>query len=550
MEKHNTIRIHHSITNISNNIRGDKEKIAPEASQFSQPLLPYTFRSIPIMDTISVPSRDTTSTVTNPMTEARMLRKIIMNNKGQYIKRKGSMASTPRVINRPLQQNLHQYSLCNSNSNTNFAAQLSNESLSTSHEIHGTQHSVFNNAFEARKRRRLLINNKKAKDGCVQLPHIRQQPNLRGLSIVNMTNINRRTPFRDITNDRHREYRNGVVTGHAQPKDRNSVDDVNLNSDNKRFSGISSEYVDIGDATYECSKCGAMLWKLESKRGMYQSVNTGFSLCCLHGKVKLEEHSEPAPPLLKNLLSNNHPLSKHYIQNIRRYNMMFSFTSMGAKVDESINKGKGPYIYRIQGQNFHRMGSLVPVNNTTPKFCQLYIYDTENEVSNRIKASSGRSGESSNKKKDQLNPVLIRELKALLDEINPLVKQFRRARDCFRNNVNERFKIKLYGKRAKDGRNYNLPEANEVAALIVGDIRVGSDKRDIVIQSHEGELQRISELHVLYMGLQYPLIYARGEDGYRTDIDHAEESCSRTKKRKQVTIREWLAYRIQERNNG
>ncbi|GJS31895.1 hypothetical protein Tco_0492515 [Tanacetum coccineum] len=230
--------------------------------------------------------------------------------------------------------------------------------------------------------------------------------------------------------------------------------------------------------------------------------------------------------------------------------MLFSFTSMGAKVDESINKGKGPYIYIIQGQNFHRMGSLVPVNNTILKFCQLYIYDTENEVSNIINANSGKTREISNKKKDQLNHVLICELKALLDEVNLLVKPFRRARDCFRNNVNERFKIKLYGKRAKDGRNYNLPEANEVAALIVGDIRVGSDKRDIVIQSHEGELQRISELHVLYMGLQYPLIYARGEDGYRTDIDHAEESCSRTKKRKQVTIREWLAYRIQERNNG
>ncbi|GJS12586.1 hypothetical protein Tco_0407058 [Tanacetum coccineum] len=257
---------------------------------------------------------------------------------------------------------------------------------------------------------------------------------------------------------------------------------------------------------------------------MYQSVNTGFSLCCLHGKVKLEEHSEPAPPLLKNLLSNNYPLSKHYIQNIRRYNMMFSFTSMGAKVDESINKGKGPYIYRIQGQYFHRMGSLVPVNSTTPKFCQLYIYDTENEVSNIINANSGKTREISNKKKDQLNHVLICELKALLDEVNLLVKPFRRARDCFCNGVNEIFKIKLHGKRVRSGRNYNLPEVDEVAALIVGDIGVGSDKRDIMVQSHEGELQRICELHVLYLGLQYPLIYARGEDGYRTDIDHAEES--------------------------
>ncbi|GJR01030.1 ATP-dependent DNA helicase PIF1-like protein [Tanacetum coccineum] len=183
MENHRTIRRHHQVTNISNNIRGDKENIAPEASQFSQPLSPYYFRSIPIMDTISGPSRDTTSMVSNP-TEARMLRKIIMNNKGQYIKRKGSAESTPRVINPSIKQNSHKYSLSKSNSNAKFAAKLSNESLSTLHEIHGTQHSVSNNALEARKRRRLIINNKKAKDGCVELPNITQQPNLRGLSIV------------------------------------------------------------------------------------------------------------------------------------------------------------------------------------------------------------------------------------------------------------------------------------------------------------------------------------------------------------------------------
>ncbi|GKF34812.1 hypothetical protein Tco_0108012, partial [Tanacetum coccineum] len=54
--------------------------------------------------------------------------------------------------------------------------------------------------------------------------------------------------------------------------------------------------------------------------------------------------------------------------------------------------------------------------------------------------------------------------------------------------VNEIFKIKLHGKRVRSGRNYNLLKVDEVAALIVGDIVVGSDKRDIVVQSHEGEL--------------------------------------------------------------
>lgn len=62
---------------------------------------------------------------------------------------------------------------------------------------------------------------------------------------------------------------------------------------------------------------------------------------------------------------------------------MFSFTSMGGKIDSSINKGKGPYIFRLSGENYHSIGSLLPDDGLKPKFSQLYIYDTENEVSNR-----------------------------------------------------------------------------------------------------------------------------------------------------------------------
>lgn len=60
--------------------------------------------------------------------------------------------------------------------------------------------------------------------------------------------------------------------------------------------------------------------------------------------------------------------------------MMFSFTSMDGKVDHSFNSGRGPYCFRLHGQNYHTLGSLLPVNGQSPKFSQLYIVDTENEV--------------------------------------------------------------------------------------------------------------------------------------------------------------------------
>jgi len=63
---------------------------------------------------------------------------------------------------------------------------------------------------------------------------------------------------------------------------------------------------------------------------------------------------------------------------------MFSFTSIGGKVQSSVNDGFGPPQFILHGQNYHRIGSLLFGSGSTPKFAQLYIYDTQNEVSNRV----------------------------------------------------------------------------------------------------------------------------------------------------------------------
>jgi len=63
---------------------------------------------------------------------------------------------------------------------------------------------------------------------------------------------------------------------------------------------------------------------------------------------------------------------------------MFSFTSSGMNFDTTTNKGRGPPNFRMQGQTCHRIGSMLPVERQRPKFAQLYIYDTENEINNRI----------------------------------------------------------------------------------------------------------------------------------------------------------------------
>nr|KAJ0204427.1 hypothetical protein LSAT_V11C500276410 [Lactuca sativa] len=313
------------------------------------------------------------------------------------------------------------------------------------------------------------------------------------------------------------------------------------------FRGTSKDYLDHGDQIVVCQICHAKLWTDESVRGK-KKRNTSYSLCCGYGKVELPPLKE-APSSYKNLYHSVDSKSKHFMKNIRRYNSMFSFTSMGGKVDSTINTGNAPYIFRISGQNYHSMGSLLPSSGCTPKFCQLYIYDTDNEISNRSTSIGGTTRASSSTSRSY-DLQIIEFLKVMLDSNNALVKSYRMVRDNLHENPGANLKLRLIGKREQDGRTYNLPTSSEIAALIVGDICDSIEKRDIIVETSSGLLKRISELHPSYLALQYPLLFPYGDDGYRVDILHRGVTSSSNSKRPTCTMREFFAYRIQDRDQS
>jgi hypothetical protein len=126
------------------------------------------------------------------------------------------------------------------------------------------------------------------------------------------------------------------------------------------------------------------MWYQERKQKSRNTSSPKFQICCGDGKVQLPLLEQP-PPLMQQLLFNNSSAaSKNYQANSRTYNAMFSFTSPGMNFDETYNKGKGPPTLRLQGQVCHRIGSLLPLPGQRPKFAQLYIYDTDNEIKNRM----------------------------------------------------------------------------------------------------------------------------------------------------------------------
>lgn len=144
-----------------------------------------------------------------------------------------------------------------------------------------------------------------------------------------------------------------------------------------------SEYIDDGNPTFKCQYCGAIMWYGERlNRKKRTRKDPQFSLCCGQGQVKLPLLKE-SPLVIKNLLTGTDEKSKYYQLNLRALNMVFSFTSLGGKVDNSCANGIGPQMFQLQGENYHLMGSMKPDEGDSAKFSQLYIVDTENELDDR-----------------------------------------------------------------------------------------------------------------------------------------------------------------------
>ena len=152
----------------------------------------------------------------------------------------------------------------------------------------------------------------------------------------------------------------------------------------------------------------------------------------------------------------------------------------------------------------------------------------------------------SSQSNSNLDPSIVDTLVKMLDESNILVKLFRIARDRFKEGDIHHLRLRLIGSRSTDGRDNNLPTSSEIAAIIVGDIGVENEHRDVIVEYKDGGLKRINELHPSYMALQYPLLFPYGEDGFRLGILYRNVNGRIPNTKDFVTMREYYAYRLQE----
>ncbi|GJY09724.1 DNA helicase [Tanacetum coccineum] len=109
--------------------------------------------------------------------------------------------------------------------------------------------------------------------------------------------------------------------------------------------GDTTSYMDLGDCNQECRHCGCLFWYNERLKGNDYGGRAEYHLCCGGGKIYMPPMPD-LPVFIQQLLTNS-----HFMNHVRAYNQMFSMTSFGAKIDDSINRGRGPYVFKDEVAN-------------------------------------------------------------------------------------------------------------------------------------------------------------------------------------------------------
>ncbi|GFX56107.1 helitron_like_N domain-containing protein [Trichonephila clavipes] len=194
--------------------------------------------------------------------------------------------------------------------------------------------------------------------------------------------------------------------------------------------------------------------------------------------------------------------------------------------------------FKIRGQVYHKMGSLLPMPNEPHKYLQIYFMggeDSGSALANRVNARCDYNN------LDSLYARrIVSELDALLNEHNELLKIFKSHMHQLQS---DNYAIVINPDKTPAGehiRRFNAPVLDDVAGIMVGDCTAA---REIVIRRRNNILQFIADTHRSYDALQYPLIFWKGQDGYCINIKQ-RDPVSGAETNKNVSSKDYYAYRL------
>ncbi|KAH9622274.1 hypothetical protein KSS87_001374, partial [Heliosperma pusillum] len=307
---------------------------------------------------------------------------------------------------------------------------------------------------------------------------------------------------------------------------------------------IPGEYLCLPPARH-CPNCFAFRYAFESKH-----------FCCGDGDIVLAHNDYPEE--LVRLYTSPDEDAVHFRKYARLYNNLFAFSSIGGDINAKTHKGI--YVFRLHGQIYHHVPSLVPINGN-PKYLQLYFYDGQHEAENR-------TGCFREIRQDVVD-ILIHVTKT-----NPYARFFRSLRDI---EITEETQIVINKTANVDQRVYNAPTSDEVAVVwSESSSSSASSSPHIMVTGNNNASHRIMHYYGCYDPLQYPLLFPAGDSGWAQNLEKknkqnrapsaqpveietvdsaetlldAEEmraGTSRTPNARHISCREYYCYKLQHR---
>ncbi|KAH9081111.1 hypothetical protein Ae201684P_012083 [Aphanomyces euteiches] len=239
-----------------------------------------------------------------------------------------------------------------------------------------------------------------------------------------------------------------------------------------------------------CPHCEAKIWPGEEKD------------CCDSGARVLPVATWPDTPEFREYIDLFK--TRGFVNNIRRYNALFAFTSIGTK--EIIHGNGGPRSYTIQGELHHSIGPLLPADEEQASYAKIYITDPETQASIRRRMLGGN-----------LNQSTVTKIQHLLLQHNAFTQLYKHAKDIPKD---DDMRLVLTAQPRSNSRTHNLPTCSEIAVLFSETSKSG---RHILLHGTDGPVlsevvpdYRVGkhEFHSAYDPLQYPLLFPTGTLGW------------------------------------
>ncbi|CAH1412021.1 unnamed protein product [Lactuca virosa] len=158
---------------------------------------------------------------------------------------------------------------------------------------------------------------------------------------------------------------------------------------------------------------------------------------------------------------------------------------MGVEVDESMaNMTSGVYTFCVNGGIYHRIDQLVPRKKDEPKFLQLYFYDVEAGMSNRLEW------------KNLAKPIV--EILTRVLATNPYVAIFHSLADL---GPLDNYRVTLNASVELDQRVYNRTTTFEVAGIWIEETDIITGRKTVTMWEYYCyKLQIRSSLNVIMLG--------------------------------------------------